>query len=438
MAKQPDLLVGLDIGTTEVRCLIGMSPAEEDKKFHILGLGTAVNEGMRAGVIVNYDEVVGAIDSAIKQAELNAGHQVESLTVNINGAHLRSVRCQAEVAITNSDRIATHFDRDLVDRKAKELNLPPNRSVVQFFPNSYRVDQVKNLENPVGVQGNVLGVQALAVMGLSAHVELLRRVCDEVGVQINNLTVSSLAAAEAAFNKKAFESGVAVVDIGHSTTNLVVIREGKIEHVSVIPLGGFNVTKDIAIILQVDLDVAEFLKIHYADLNYQGRGTKTIEFNRQSINFSPQNLCDVSSARLREICEFVEDILKETGFAQQLPGGIVLTGGVSQTKGLKELFQSHLKIHTRIGQLNNFGGLVETIEQKPEYLTLAGIMALDFILRARQAARAPQWRRGWRFLDIFRRKVKDKRQDFSQKLKRSLQPKEETEDDKKEDGSGLQ
>ena len=402
MAKKSDLLVGLDIGTTEVRCLIGMSPAEEDRKFHILGLGCAVNEGMRAGVIVNYDEVVGAIDSAIKQAELNAGHNVESLTVNINGSHLRSVRCQAEVAIANTDRVVTDFDRDLVDRKAKELSLPSNRALVQFFPNNYRVDQVQNLENPVGVQGNILGVQALAVRGLAAHVDGLRRVCQDVGVHINHLTISSLAAAEAVFDKKAFESGLAVIDIGHSTTNLVIIREGKIEYAAVVPLGGFNVTKDIAIILQVDLDVAEFLKIHYADLNYEGRGTKTIEFNRQSINFSPQNLADVSTARLLEICEFVEEILKETGFAQQLPGGIILTGGVAQTKGLKELFQDNLKMHTRIGQINNFGGLVETIEQKAEYLTVAGVMALDFILQTRQPTRFSSWGSRWRFWDTLR------------------------------------
>ena len=409
MAKnRPDLIVGVDIGTTEVRCLIGVRPTIEDKKFHILGLGCALNEGLRGGVVVNYDEVVGAVDSAIRQAELNAGHQIESVTVNINGAHLRSAECRAEVAVSNSDRIVTDFDRDLVDRKAKELHTAPNRTIIQFFPNNYRVDQVKQLENPLGIQGNVLGVSALAVSGLTAHVRTLERVFDEIGIHVNHKTVSSLAAAEAIFDKQAAESGVAVIDIGHSTTNLIIIREGKIEHVAIIPLGGFNVTKDIAIVLQVDLDVAEFLKVNHADLNYQGRGTKTVTFSRQSINFSPQDLSEVTEARFGDICEFVGNVLKDKGFTQQLAGGIILTGGAAQVKGLVDLFQDNLGIYTRLGKISNFGGLVESIEHKPAYLTVAGVLALDYILQATPQTHYLErgLKRGRRFWDFFKRRVR--------------------------------
>ena len=412
-------MIGLDIGTTEVRCLVGVQPTEEDKKFHILGIGYAVNEGMRAGVIVNYDEVVGAVDTAVRQAELNSGHRIEAVTVNINGAHLKAAPCKAEVAVSNNERVVTDFERDLVDTKAKELNIPPNREVVQFFANSYRVDQVKDIEDPIGVQGNVVGIKALAITGLTAHVEILEKVCAEVGIVINNTVVSSLGAYEATFDKKTSESGVIVVDIGHSTTNLLIVKEGKVEHAAVIPLGGFNVTKDIAIILQVDLDVAEFLKVNYADIRYEGRGTKTIEFNRQSINFSPKNLGEVTAARLREICELIEDILQETGYSQQLPGGVILTGGVSQTKGLKDLFQEQLGIYTRLGKIRNFGGLVETIEQKHEYLAVAGILALDFTL---QISKDPKyslrsgWLQGLRFFDLFRGRVKEKKEGLKHKF----------------------
>lgn len=417
-------MVGLDIGTTEVRCLVGVRPTEDDKKFHVLGLGYATNEGMRGGVIVNYDEVVGAVDTAIRQAELNSGHKIEAVTVNVNGGHLRSEACRAEVAVSNADRVVTDFERDLVDAKARELNVPPNREVIQFFANSYRVDQVKDLEDPVGIHGNVVGIKALAITGLTAHVETLERVCAEVGIKINNKTVSSLAAYEATFSKKASESGVAVVDIGHSTTNVLVVKEGKVEHAAVIPLGGFNVTKDIAIILQVDLDVAEFLKVNYADVNYDGRGTKTVEFNRQSINFSPKSLGEVTEARLREICELIEDMLQEAGYSQQLPGGIILTGGGSQTKGLKDLFQDQLGIYTRLGKVRNFGGLVETIEQKREYLTVAGILALDFTLQIDKLSNSPLrsgWLQGLSLFNLFRGKVRDKGEGLKQKLDQKLE-----------------
>ena len=425
MAKnKPDLLVGLDIGTTEVRCLVGVRPTEEDKRFHILGMGYALNEGMRGGVIVNHDEVVGAVETAVRQAELSSGHRIESATVNINGDHLKTVACRAEVAVANSDRIVTDFDRDLVDTKARELHLTPNREVVQFFANSYRVDQVKDLEDPVGVQGNVVGVQASVVTGTVAHIEAIERVCEEVGIRINNKTISSLAAYEATFNRRAAESGVLVVDIGHSTTNLVIIKEGKVEYAAVIPLGGFNVTKDIAIILQVDLEAAEFLKVNYADVYYDSRGTKTIEFNRQSINFSPKSLSEVTAARLREICELISDILKDTGHAQQLPGGVTLTGGASQTKGLKALFQEELGMYTRLGKVCNFGGLVETIEQKHEYLVVAGLLALDFTL---QLAKLPRyslqagWLQGLRFFNLFKGRVKETKSDLKHKFEHKFE-----------------
>ena len=430
MAKnKPDLLVGLDIGTTEVRCLVGVRPTEEDKRFHILGMGYALNEGMRGGVVVNHDEVVGAVETAVRQAELSSGHRIESATVNINGEHLKTVACRAEVAVANSDRIVTDFDRDLVDTKARELHLAPNREVVQFFANSYRVDQVKNLEDPIGVQGNVVGVQASVITGIVAHIEAIERVCEEVGIRINNKTVSSLAAYEATFNRRVAESGVLVVDIGHSTTNLVIVKEGKVEYAAVIPLGGFNVTKDIAIILQVDLEVAEFLKVNYADVYYDGRGTKTIEFNRQSINFSPKSLSEVTIARLCEICELISDILKETGHAQQLPGGVILTGGAAQTKGLKALFQEELGMHTRLGKIRNFGGLVETVEQKHEYLTVAGLLALDFTL---QLAKLPRyslqagWLQGLRFFNLFKGRVKETKSDLKHKFEHKFEQESRT------------
>lgn len=434
--KRQDLLVGLDVGTTEVRCLVGVRPTDGDKRYHILGIGYALNEGMREGVIVNHDEVVGAVESAIRQAELNSGHRIEAVTVNINGGHLKTINCRAEVAVSNSERIVKDFDRDLVDRKASELNISSNREEIQFFANSYRVDQIKDIEDPIGIQGNVVGVQGAAITGIIAHIEALERVCSEVGVAINNKTVSSMAAYEATFNKKASESGVLIVDIGHSTTNLVIVKEGKIEYSAVIPLGGFNVTKDIAIILQVDLEVAEHLKVNYAKVNYEGRGTKTIEFNRQSINFSPKNLSEVTEARLREICELIEDILKETGFHQQLPGGVILTGGASQTKGLKDLFQEQLQVYTHLGKIRNFGGLVETLEQKYEYLTVAGLLALDFTL---QISKKPKyslhssWLKGLNFFNLFKGGVKNKKTDLKHKIEQKID--EKTSPKKKEEKS---
>ncbi|MCY3804546.1 MAG: cell division protein FtsA [Candidatus Saccharibacteria bacterium] len=388
MAKKPiNLLAGLDVGTTEVRCLIGAQPALQDEESSpkILGLGCAKNTGMRRGVVSNYNEVFASVETAIKQAELHAGCTIDSLVININGGHVKAFSQTAEVAIANSDLLVTERDCYSVTRKVRELTLAPNRSVIDSFTNTYWVDQIKNLEHPINIKGSVLGMEALVLTGDSIYLDMLRRICNELDVQINSFTVSSLAAYQATYDKKISDSGVAVIDIGHSTTNVILVKDGKIENIVVLPVGGFNVTKDIAVVLQVDLETAEFLKLHHAQINYQARGRKTIEFNKQAINFSPQQLSEVVTARLEEICDFIENLLRKKGLYQQLPGGIILAGGTSKIAGLSDLFKEKLETHAQIAQVRNFSGLTEIIQEKHEYLTVAGILAVDFLLQNQPA-----------------------------------------------------
>ncbi len=243
--KKSVFLVGLDIGTTEVRCAIGLAPVKEGENIQILGVGSVRSDGLRKGLVAQPADVIEAVQAAVEQAEVITGHKVKGLTVNINGAHLSSMVCRDEVGVSNVERRVIDQDVKLLNDKVKAGRIGTNESLVQFFPREYRLDDQRNIKNPQDLIGKVLGLEALLVKGLTTHIESVDKVCHALNLRINHRAVSSLAAWEAIFDKRVAESGIAVIDIGASTTNIIVVREGEVEHVAVIPIGGAQLTNDL-------------------------------------------------------------------------------------------------------------------------------------------------------------------------------------------------
>lgn len=404
--KDEDILVGLDIGTTEVRCLIGSRPlTDQGSQFQVLGFGYAPNDGMQAGMITVCEDVSQAISAAIKQAELNTNCRIQSATVNINSSDLRSVSCQASVKVTSYKNRISELECNSVDDRARQSVQKQGRQIVQFFKNSYQVNQASDVTDPLGIQSETLGLQALGVTTSNLHVETIIRACEEAGITINDFSVSSMSVAQATYDKQNWESGVIVIDMGYSTINVIVIKDSKINYVRVFNFGGFHVTQDIAILLKIDLETAEFLKIHYAKLNHEVRGTKTVEFNGRKINFSPTLLSQVVTARWQEICQIIARDFKKRGY-EYLPGGIILAGGASKTTGIEDFMQEALDTYVRIGQLTNFAGLTEIIADNCSYLNVAGLMAIDSGLQTqtRQDYIQAGLESSSRFLKIFKPK----------------------------------
>lgn len=378
--SSPSHFFGLDIGTSSIRCVIGMVDANDPGHPSIIGHGSAPNLGMRKGVVVHIDDVVDAVIKAVTEAERVSGVRVESATVNVNGSHVLGMNSRGVIAISTANREISPEDRMRVEEAATIVQLPPNREIIQVFAKNYRLDGQDNIKDPVGMQGVRLEVDTHIVTASSPALKSMNAVLEKAHVHPNNHTVSSLAAAEAVLNRQQKESGTLLLDIGAGTTNMVVIEDGEVQHVAVLPIGGVHITNDLAIGLKTDLDVAELVKVEHARLTGKPKvGTVTLRHNEQSHTFEPDDIQMITEARVEELLEYVDKELKKIHRSRKLPGGVVIVGGTAKLPGIAEFTKEKLQLAARIGALQPLGGLVDTV-QEPAYATAAGLMLLDMLL----------------------------------------------------------
>ncbi len=371
--------VGLDIGTHSVRCVVahqddaGTAPT-------IIGLGEAMNNGLRKGVVVNLVTVAQAIDKALEEAERVSGHQVANATISVNGAHILGMSSRGVVAVGSRGHEINEDDLARAEDAAILVQLPANREILDVTPRSFRLDDQDNIRDPIGMTGVRLEVDAHVITALSPNIRNLLKVTEMTHTKVNRTIPAGLAAAHAALNEQQRENGVLLVDIGHATTNLVVYEEGDLQHLAVIPMGGVNITNDLAVGLKVDLEIAEKVKLSHALASPQLRkatekkttlkhGSETHEFDLGQIDF-------IVEARLEEIFELVNAELQTIGKLAKLPGGVVITGGTAHIKGIEDYAKIALQLSARIGHGEGFSGVSENLNQ-PQYACVLGLMLLD-------------------------------------------------------------
>jgi cell division protein FtsA len=376
--QQPSHFFGLDIGTSTVRCVVGMMDGSEGKPS-VVGHGSAPNIGMRKGSVTHIDDAVEAVVQAVTEAERLSGIQVQGATVNINGAHVGGMNSRGVIAISTANREITPEDRLRVEEAATIVKLPSNREIIQVFAKNYRLDGQDNIKDPVGMHGVRLEVDTHIVTAATPNLRSLDMVLDRAHVHANHHTVSSLAAAEAVLTRQQKESGTLLLDIGAGTTNIVVIEDGEVQHVSVLPVGGINITNDLAIGLKTDLDIAESVKLEHARLDKPKKGNVAIKVNDRTVYFDNEEVHMITEARVEELLELVDKELKKIQRSRKLPGGIVIVGGTAKLPGLADLAKDKLQLAARIGTLQPINGLLDTV-QDPSYHTAVGLMLLDMLL----------------------------------------------------------
>lgn len=372
--------IGLDIGTSAVRCVVGMFDPNGSSMPSIIGHGHAPNQGMRRGAVVHVDDVAEAVIKAITEAERISGMPIKHATVNVNGSHVSGLNSEGVIAISAANREITTEDRLRVEEAATIVSLPPNREIVQFFAKNYSLDGQRNIKDPVGMHGVRLEVDAHIVTAASPNLRNLDMALEKAEIQPTHHTVSGLAAAEAVLTRQQREAGTALLDIGAGTTNMIVFEDGEVQHVSVLPIGGQHITNDLAIGLKTDIDVAEKVKIEHADLHREPKKVNAmVKVNGKAHSFKFEEIAMVAEARVDELLEYVDKELHKIKRSRKLPGGIVLTGGTSKIPGIDEFARDKLELPARVGKLQNVGGLVDTVED-PRYVTVVGLMLLDMLL----------------------------------------------------------
>jgi cell division protein FtsA len=381
MQKAP-YFVGLDIGTANVRCVIGMlEHREAENHLSVIGLGMSANHGMRKGAVVHVEEVAASISEAIAEAERMAGVRIRGATINVNGAHIHSQTSHGVVAISTPTRQISDDDRLRVEEAATVINLPANREIIQVFAKNYRIDGQDNIKDPVGMQGVRLEVETLVVTAGTPLLRTLDTALERAQVPVHNHTVASLAAAEAVLERRQKESGTAVIDIGAGTTNVVILDEGEVEHVAVIPIGSQHLTNDLAIGLKTDLEIAELVKLAHATLDFTNPPAEAIsvEFEGKRHKFAEKTVRLVVESRVDELLEQVDREFRKAGKSRKLPGGVVIVGGMANMPGIAEYTRERLQLPAKKGKVTSVSGIISSVES-PEYATAVGLMMLDMIL----------------------------------------------------------
>ena len=370
--------VGLDIGTTTIRCVVGlMDPSNPAPS--IVGIGEVPNSGMRKGSVVNIVNVAQAIDKAFEAAERMSGQEIHEATININGTHVAAMDSRGVIAVGANGHEITPADLLRVEEAATVMQLPANRQILQVTPRSYRLDGQENIKDPLGMSGVRLEVDAHVITALSPHVHNLQKAVDMTHTNVHNIMVSSIAASQAVLTDQQIENGVVLIDIGGTTTNLAVFEEGDLQHLAILPIGGVNVTNDLAIGLRTDLDVAEKVKLQAVQLG-KGKDKKkdfTIKHNKEELSFKHKAIDEIVEARLEEIFELVDAELKKIHRSGQLPGGAVLVGGTAKMAGIVDFAKGSLRLPARIAVPHSVSGLVDKVAA-PEFATAVGLMLEDF------------------------------------------------------------
>jgi cell division protein FtsA len=376
MQESSQYAVGLDIGTTKVRAVVAHIDGSTGVPT-IVGIGQAPNTGMRKGVVVNLQGPGHAIDTALGEAERMSGYQVHAATISVNGAHILTTHADGMVAVGASDHEITPDDLARIEEVSTLGKVPANREILDVVPHAYKLDGQDNIKDPLGMTGTRLEIDAHVVSALTPYLVNVQKAAESAQVQPNNIVPSSMAAARAVLGEQQLENGVAVIDFGGSTTSVAVYEEGDLQFVGVVPIGGNNVTNDLAIGLKTDPEVAEKIKLEHASaVVREANNSISIKHDGELHTFTSADVDEIVEARLEEIFEGVEKLLKKAGRAGKLPSGVVLTGGASQLKHLAEYAKATLGLAARLGQPTGYGGVADDID-KSSFATAIGLMLID-------------------------------------------------------------
>ena len=379
MQENSRYAVGLDVGTTTVRCVVGHVEGAQVLPT-IIGVSECPNSGMRKGTVVNLVNAASAIDKALEDAERMSGHEIHEATLSVNGSHIIGMSSRGVIAVGSGGHEINEADLARVEEAATVVQLPANREILEVTPRSYQLDGQDNIKDPLGMTGVRLEVDAHVITALAPHLKNLHKACEMTETRARSTIVAGLAAARAVVSDQQTENGVVLIDIGGTTTNLAVYEEGDLQHVAVIPMGSVNITNDLAIGLKTDLDVAETVKLQHATANPVTRkdtgDTARVRIEKISYEFSVADIDMIVEARLEEIFELINKELKSIGRAAKLPGGAVLTGGGSQLAGMADYARNALQLSARIGRCAEFAGVSEKVNT-PAWSTAVGLMLID-------------------------------------------------------------
>lgn len=374
--QESSYAVGLDIGSTKVRAVVAHLDTTTGVPT-IVGVGAAPATGMRKGVIVNLQGPGQAIDAALGEAERMSGYEVHAATVSVNGAHILTTHADGMVAVGGSDHEISGEDLDRIKDVATLGKVPANRDILDVVAHSYKLDGQDNIKDPLGMTGTRLEIDAHVISALTPYLVNVEKAAESAQVQPHGIIPTAMAAARAVLSEQQLENGVAVIDMGGATTSIAVYEEGDLQYMGVVPIGGNNITNDLAIGLKTDPEVAEEVKVkHACALSHSESEGVNVKYAGEVYTFKTEYINEIVEARLEEIFDGIQLVLKKADRAGKLPSGVVLVGGAAKLKHVAEYAKETLGLAARLGQPAGFGGVADDID-KSEFATAIGLMLID-------------------------------------------------------------
>ena len=378
MSKKNNYIVGLDIGTTKICCIIGET--KDDEKIDIIGIGQYPSRGLRKGVVVNIDSTVESIKNAVEEAELMAGCEIDSVYVGIAGGHINSLNSHGIIAVKGTE--IEQKDVDRVIEAAKAIAIPLDREVIHVLPQEYIVDNQDGIKNPLGMDGVRLEAKVHIVTAAVTSAQNIVKCVNKAGLTVSDIVLEQLASSESVLSPDERELGVAMIDIGGGTSDLAIFYQGAIKHTAVLTIAGAQMTNDIAIGLRTPNAEAEKIKqsfgCAYSPLIEEGDNIETPSVGGREPRTVPrQILSEIIEARTREMFELLDHEINESGYREIISSGLVLTGGAASMYGMADLAEDVFQSPVRVGTPIDLGGLVDVVNN-PMYATCTGLIQYGF------------------------------------------------------------
>jgi len=367
------IITGLDIGADTLKVLVTMKNPEEDD-LEVLAQIERPCTGAGRGVVVKPEKVAEGIDALVDEAQNVSGQRIDSVFANIDGSHVIAVFSRGTVAVSRADREISQEDIDRVIHAAKKVILPSNKEIIDIFPKEFIIDGEAGIKEALGMKGTRLETEVILLCGLSPYLHNLTKAISSAGLQLIGIQSSPIAASRSVLTPQQKELGVALIDIGSTTTSLAVFEDETLIHAAIFPVGAAHITHDIAIGLRCDIDLAEKIKKEFGTCilkREKGQKYKRDKIKiSDSVVFSRKMLVRIIEARVSEILELVNRELKKTVRQKLLPAGIVLTGGGAKLPKIVELTKKELKLPCQIGKPKGFIGL----DEDPSLATVCGLV----------------------------------------------------------------
>ena len=376
MSKK-DFVVGLDIGTTKICCIVGeVVESGPHPIIDIVGIGTAPSAGLRKGVVVNIDTTVESISKAVEEAELMAGVEISNVYAGIAGGHIKSFNSTGVVAI--KDREISQQDVRRVIDAAKAVAIPTDRDIIHVIPQEFIIDDQDGIKDPIGMSGVRLECKVHIVTAAVSSAQNIVKCANKSGLNVAEICLQPIASSEAVLSADERELGVVLVDIGGGTSDIAIYREGSIVHTGVLAIGGNHITNDIAVGLRTPNHEAEKLKIKYGcALSSLVSADETIEVpgvgGRKPRIVARKLLAEIIEPRVEEIFTLIQTEVMRSGYGELLSAGVVLTGGSTLLEGMTEISEFVFDMPVKRGFPHGVGGIRDVVSS-PKFATGVGLL----------------------------------------------------------------